>query len=188
MDYTIKKMLHDNIKKTIYYNSAIIKVYDFPIFYFPKLSHPDPSVKRRSGFLVPTFMIPKIWEVEFRCLIFDLGIDKNFTLTNRLYLTENPLILGEYHQAFNNANLLTDFGYTEGYKKTSRKKKDQEKNLIFFQNFVKNYRNRNNFENSLELNLQEVSNDKYLKLYKIESNLVDYNIQNFENSLNLTIK
>ena len=30
------------------------KVYNFPIFYFPKLSHPDPTVDRRSGFLTPT--------------------------------------------------------------------------------------------------------------------------------------
>ena len=49
------KMLHDNTTKTIYYNNAVLKVYDIPIFYFPKLSHPDPSVKRRSGFLVPSF-------------------------------------------------------------------------------------------------------------------------------------
>ena len=47
------KMLHDNKKKTIYYNNAVIKVYNVPIFYFPKLSHPDPSVERRSGFLLP---------------------------------------------------------------------------------------------------------------------------------------
>ena len=26
-----------------------------PIFYLPKLSHPDPSVERRSGFLPPSF-------------------------------------------------------------------------------------------------------------------------------------
>ena len=38
-------------KKTIYYDNALLKVYDIPIFYFPKLSHPDPSVERRSGFL-----------------------------------------------------------------------------------------------------------------------------------------
>ena len=44
------KMLHDNIKKTIYYNNAIIKAYDVPIFYIPKLSHPDPTVERRSAF------------------------------------------------------------------------------------------------------------------------------------------
>ena len=54
-----KKMLHDNIKKTIYYDNAIVKVYDFPIF-FPKLSHPDPSVERRSGFLYHLYMIQKI--------------------------------------------------------------------------------------------------------------------------------
>ena len=44
------KMLHDKKKKTIYYDNALIKVYDIPVFYSPKLSHPDPSVKRRSGY------------------------------------------------------------------------------------------------------------------------------------------
>ena len=50
-----KKMLHDSKKKTIYYDHALIKIYNIPIFYIPKLSHPDPSVKRRSGFLIPSF-------------------------------------------------------------------------------------------------------------------------------------
>ena len=50
-----KQMLHDEKKKTIFYDNAVIKVYDFPILYLPKLSHPDPPVDRRSGFLVPSF-------------------------------------------------------------------------------------------------------------------------------------
>ena len=45
------EMMHDRKKKTIYYENAVVKVYDIPIFYTPKLSHPDPSVDRRSGFL-----------------------------------------------------------------------------------------------------------------------------------------
>ena len=53
------KMLHDNIKKTIYYDNALIKVYDIPIFYIPKLSHPDPTVDRRTGFLTPSFLDTK---------------------------------------------------------------------------------------------------------------------------------
>ena len=110
-----------------------------------------------SGFSIPYF--------------FDLGLDKNFTLTNRLYVSENPLFLGEFHQAFRNSNLLTDFGYTEGYKKTSSKKRGGEKSH-FFAKFIKNFINEENYENSFELNFQEVSNDKYLKLYKIESNLL----------------
>ena len=48
-------MLHDRKKKTIYYKNALIKVYDIPVFFTPRLSHPDPSVDRRSGFLVPSF-------------------------------------------------------------------------------------------------------------------------------------
>ena len=48
------KMLHDNKKKTIYYTNAVIKIYNIPIFYSPMLFHPDPSVERRTGFLLPT--------------------------------------------------------------------------------------------------------------------------------------
>ena len=32
-----------------------VKIYDVPVFYIPRLSHPDPTVDRRSGFLPPTF-------------------------------------------------------------------------------------------------------------------------------------
>ena len=49
------KIKHDSSKKTVYYDNAVLKIYDFPIFYFPKFSHPDPTVDRRSGFLIPTF-------------------------------------------------------------------------------------------------------------------------------------
>ena len=49
------KMTHDKIKKTMFYDNAVIKVYNIPIFYLPKLSHPDPTVKRRSGFLIPSY-------------------------------------------------------------------------------------------------------------------------------------
>ena len=55
-----KKMLHDKIKKTIYYENAIIKVYNVPIMFFPRLSHPDPTVDRRSGFLPPICSILQI--------------------------------------------------------------------------------------------------------------------------------
>ena len=50
-----KKIKHNSSKKTVYYDSAVLKIYDFPIFYFPKFSHPDPTVDRKSGFLIPTF-------------------------------------------------------------------------------------------------------------------------------------
>ena len=76
------KMLHDRKKKTIYYNNAVVKVYDIPIFFTPKLSHPDPTVDRRSGFLNPTLSDTKnLGEGIAIPYFFDLGRDKNFTLT-----------------------------------------------------------------------------------------------------------
>ena len=41
-------------KKVINYKNAWLKVYDVPVIYFPKFFHPDPTVNRKSGFLIPT--------------------------------------------------------------------------------------------------------------------------------------
>lgn len=178
--------LHDSKKKTIYYDNAIVKVYDVPIFYFPKLSHPDPSVKRRSGFLPPSFSDSKNLGSGISVPYFlALSNDKNFTLTNKLYVTENPLFLGEYHQAFKDSNFYADFGYTEGYKKKTNVKKAGEKSH-FFSKFVKNFNFSQNSKSTLNLSVEDVSNDKYLKLYKIKSNLVDYNTDTLNNSLDFT--
>ena len=69
-----KEINHNAAKKTIFYESAVLKIYDFPIFYFPKFFHPDPSVKRQSGFLMPQFAnnssvgfstsIPYFWAIS----------------------------------------------------------------------------------------------------------------------------
>ncbi len=177
------KMLHDRKKKTIYYDNALIKVYDIPIFYIPKLSHPDPTVERRSGFLPPSISDTKnLGESISIPYFFDIAKNKNFTFTNRLYATENPLFLGEYHQALKDSFFMADFGFTEGYKNTSSTKKGGEKSHIFTK-FVKNFKGRNNSDNSLSLSIQNTSNDKYLKLYKIKSNLVNYNADFLESSL-----
>ncbi len=180
------KLTHDNIKKTIYYKNAVIKVYNVPVFYFPRLSHPDPSVDRRSGFLVPSLYDTKNLGTGVSIpYFFNLGADKNLTFTSRFYGSENPLFLGEYNQAFKSSNFLADFGYTDGYKKTTSKKKAGNKSHLFAK-FVNNFDDNDNFKNSFEINIQDVSNDKYLKLYKIDSNLVDYNVETLENSINFT--
>ena len=122
------EMLHDNKKKTIYYDNALIKVYDIPIFYIPKLSHPDPTVKRRSGFLIPSLTDSKNLGSGFSIpYFFDVAKDKNFTFVSKIYADENPLFMGQFHQAFKNASFLADFGYTRGYKNTTLSKKLDKK-------------------------------------------------------------
>ena len=177
-ELTANEIRHDNIKKTIYYEDAVIRIYDVPIFYFPILSYPDPTVKRRSGFLIPSYTdtknlgsginIPYFWAIDE---------DKDFTFQNKFYATEHPLFLGEYRQAFRDSNLSFDFGYTQGYKNSSNSKKLGDKSH-FFSSFIKKFQHDNAKESNLKINLQEVSDKKYLKLYRIKSNLVE----NFETS------
>ena len=179
-------MLHDNKKKTIYYDHAVIKIYDIPIFYIPKLSHPDPTVDRRSGFLPPSFSDTRNLGTGISLpYFFALNNDKNFTLTNNFFDKEHPLFLGEYHQALLNGSFLADVGYTEGYKRSSPSKPTGSKSH-FFSKFSKNFINDNGVEKSFNLVVQDVSNDKYLKLYKINSDLIDHNISSLENSIKYT--
>ena len=49
------RIKHDVKRQNVYYRNAFLKIKDVPVFYTPFLAHPDPTVKRRSGFLIPTY-------------------------------------------------------------------------------------------------------------------------------------
>ena len=96
-----------------------------------------PKRKKKIRLLPPSFSDSKnLGEAITIPYFWAISPDKNFTLTNKFFINENPLFVGEYNQAFKNSNLLTDFGYTEGYKKTDSQKKP-ETNLTFFFNLLK---------------------------------------------------
>ena len=49
------RIIHDATEKMIYFEDARLEVLGFPLFYWPYLSTPDPTVKRKTGFLTPKF-------------------------------------------------------------------------------------------------------------------------------------
>lgn len=50
-----KKIVHDQTAKTITYEDATFELFGMPVFYLPYFQHADPTVKRKSGFLVPNY-------------------------------------------------------------------------------------------------------------------------------------
>ena len=52
---TARKVTHDQETHDVTYRDAFFELAGVPIFYTPYFTHPDPSVKRRSGFLAPSF-------------------------------------------------------------------------------------------------------------------------------------
>ena len=167
-----KTIEHNAAKKTIYYEDAVMKIYDFPVFYFPKFFHPDPTVKRQSGFLVPRFTdstmvgfgstIPYFWA---------MSKDKDITIAPKFYANENMIIFNEYRQAFANSNLIVDTSYTEGYKDTDNIKLPGSRSH-FFAKYNADFSDDDYFSD-LEINIQRVSNPTYLEVHDINTELVD---------------
>lgn len=49
-----KRITHDTEAKNVMYRDATLEFDGVPVFYLPYFSHPDPTVKRRQGFLTPS--------------------------------------------------------------------------------------------------------------------------------------
>ncbi|MDV7340301.1 LPS assembly protein LptD [Terasakiella sp. A23] len=52
---TAKEIVHDGKQRRLEYSDVFFEVFDVPVLYFPYFTHPDPTRKRESGFLSPSF-------------------------------------------------------------------------------------------------------------------------------------
>jgi len=179
-----KKIEHDKVKKIIYYEHATLKVYDIPIFYFPRFFHPDPTVKRQSGFLSPLFTNSSLIGQGFALPYFwAISNSKDFTFTPKIYTGDNALYLNEYRQAFKNGFLILDTSYSEGYKNTSPKKKAGSRNHLFA-NLDLDFSENESYESNLSLRVQTTNNSTYFRAHDINTSLVDAQNTNLENIIN----
>jgi LPS-assembly protein len=97
---------HDKELQLIEFRDATMEIDGWPVFYSPYISAPDPSVKRASGFLMPSIggsntlganvTIPYYWV---------LGPDKDLTLTPRFMTQAGVLLTADYRERFGNGIL-----------------------------------------------------------------------------------
>ena len=155
-----KEIKHDKKKKIIEYKDAYLRIYDKPVLYFPFFFHPDPTVKRQSGFLMPEINSSSFLGSSLKIPYYKVISDsKDFTLSPRVFFNDKFLLQSEYRQAYNNSDLILDQSI----------KIDNENSVThFFGNFL-----TNNNNNNLEINFETVSNRNYLKKFDIHSDLVD---------------
>lgn len=174
-----KKIEHNKKKRQIKYDDATLKVYDFPIAYFPKFFHPDPSVKRQSGFLTPTIKDNSNTGVSLNLPYFyTLSDNKDFTFTPRLYFDDKFLFQTEYRQKNKKTKHVADISFLT-------EKNASSKNHLFYEyDREKIFKNFN--ESDLKFKFQKISNDKYLKKNKLSGEIVS-EADILENSLNLNL-
>ena len=174
-----KKIQHDKKKKIINYENAVLRIYDLPVMYFPRFFHPDPTVKRQSGFLIPSFNNSINSSSYLKTpYFFAIADNKDLTFSPRFYSNNKYLFQTEYRQANLNSNHVSDFSFF--------KEKDKINKNHFFYKFDK-VLDFENFEiSNIDIKLQQTSNDTYIKKNKIKSELID-DVNIMENSLNLNL-
>ena len=176
-EMSAEEIRHDKQKKIIHYKNASLKIYDKKVFYFPKFFHPDPTVKRQSGFLIPRFQDNSSTGLSFNLPYFlAIAENKDLTISPRFFNDDKFLMQSEFRQKNKYSNHIADVSQFISNGKNS-------KNHLFY-NYKKNYETNNFDDVELNIKLEQVSDETYLKTNKIESPIIN-NFSNLTNSLNL---
>ncbi len=106
-----RSAVQDTEHKRIEYRDALLDIYGIPVVALPYFWHADPSVKRASGFLVPSFgsssrlgaflSVPYFWAIDEQS---DATLTPTFNTKN--YLNLNT----QYRRRFNDGALRVDTG------------------------------------------------------------------------------
>tara|TARA_X000000950_G_scaffold197726_1_gene238180 strand:+ start:2216 stop:4828 length:2613 start_codon:yes stop_codon:yes gene_type:complete len=179
-----QKIIHDKKKKQLIYDHALLKVYDFPIVYFPKFFHPDPTVKRQSGLLKPILNESKILGSSLQLPYFkNLSTNRDITFRPNIFSKDIFMLQNEYREKRKNSTLLADFAFTKGYKSSLS---NEEKSISHLFAKYKSNLNLDNFISSkLNINLEKVTNDTYLKVF--DGNLSEMAVRPDKNTLTSSI-
>lgn len=106
------KITQDEKSQNLYYKNASIELGGVPVFYTPFLSHPSPSVKRRSGFLTPSFGgSSKLGFVVQPRYFWDIDDYSDLTYMPKISSSEGILHELEYKKYFYNADMKIKGSY-----------------------------------------------------------------------------
>ncbi|WP_035981958.1 LPS-assembly protein LptD, partial [Bradyrhizobium sp. STM 3843] len=97
------RIIHDQNEKMLYFENAQLEFFGVPMAYMPYFSTPDPTVKRKSGFLMPGYTssagygfgveIPYYWAI---------APDYDATFAPRITSKQGVLLQAEFRQRLSN--------------------------------------------------------------------------------------
>jgi LPS-assembly protein len=91
------RIIHDEGEKMLYFEDARIEFFGVPLAYVPFLSAPDPTVKRKSGFLFPTVSQTSQYGFAIEPKYFwALAPNYDLTLSTMLTTKQGALFEGEW--------------------------------------------------------------------------------------------
>ncbi len=93
------RIIHDQNEKMIYFEDASLEFWGHPIAYMPYFSTPDPTVKRKTGMLMPTISSSSKYGVALEVpYYFALAPNYDATIAPMITSKQGPLMQGEFRQ------------------------------------------------------------------------------------------
>jgi len=107
------RVVHDQEAKVIEYKDATFEAFGIPVAYLPYFSHPDPTVRRQSGFLTPSLsnnnffglrtQIPYYWAISDT---------QDATIDTQISTKQGIAMMGEYRQRVTTGEFKLDGSVT----------------------------------------------------------------------------
>ncbi|MGZ0245886.1 MAG: LPS-assembly protein LptD, partial [Alphaproteobacteria bacterium] len=117
------KVVHDQEMQDVTYRHAFLEFYGVPVMYTPYLSHPDPTVERRTGFLVPSYgSDSELGRLVSTPYYFDIAPNMDATFTPIVTTNEGVVGSGEFRHR------LSKTGYVLGGSITHASREDGKSN------------------------------------------------------------
>ncbi|HEY0328089.1 MAG TPA: LPS-assembly protein LptD [Rhodopseudomonas sp.] len=93
------RIIHDQNDKMLYFENAQLEFFGVPLAYLPYFSTPDPTVQRKTGFLMPIYLSSSAFGSGFEVPFYwALAPDYDFTVSPRYTTTQGVLMQGEFRQ------------------------------------------------------------------------------------------
>jgi LPS-assembly protein len=173
---TARKVTHDQETHDITYRDAFFELAGVPIFYTPYFTHPDPSVKRRSGFLAPSFGNDSTLGLSVQPIYyFALAPNYDATLSPIFYSKENPVLAGQYRHLLESGRFQLDASATYASKPIEQEG-DPQPSGNTFRGAIKGegrFRLPQDWESGFDLAV--ASDDTYLERYGFSDENVLFN-------------
>jgi LPS-assembly protein len=169
-----RKIIHDQAAGTVSYQDAQFELYGQPIFYLPYFQHPDASVKRKSGFLMPEYgnseTLGVFTEIPY---YFALAPSYDFTFHPRYMTEQGVLWQGDWRQKVANGEYSIDLA---GIDQDSTKLPGDDAQNKHLDGWRGSLQTKGNFSLSswwsMGWNATIESDDSFRRFYKLDSVLL----------------
>lgn len=99
------RIIHDQTEKMMYFEDARLEFFGKPLAWFPYFSTPDPTVKRKTGFLIPTASFSSKYGASLEVPYYWAPApDYDVTFAPAMTTKQGPMLQGEFQQRLINGS------------------------------------------------------------------------------------